>query len=56
MSFLEKNKDLFPDSYARAIQLCKNFRCDDPSSGTEIVDAAFTFAGLVRGIGTLSKK
>jgi len=55
LSFLEKNKDLFPDSYTRAIQLCEKFRCDDPDSDFELVEAAFSFAGLVRGIGTLNK-
>ncbi len=54
LAFLEKNRDLFPDSYARATRACENFKCEDPGSSVDMVDLAFTFDGIVKGIGTLS--
>lgn len=56
LAFLEKNRKIYPDSYSRAEQACKNFKCDDPKSDMNMVDLAFTLAGLVKGLGTLSHK
>ena len=55
LAFLEKNKDAYPDSYARAIRACQAFKCEDPSSTMmSMGDLAFTLNGIVKGIGSLS--
>lgn len=62
-AFLEKNKDLYPDSYKRAIDLCDINNCfdvkrDDDSvksfrRGFEQRDVASAFQGLLLGISRL---
>jgi hypothetical protein len=54
LSFLEKNKDEFPDTYARAVAACKTFKCDDRNASLNLVELSFTFKGIARGLGTLS--
>ncbi|OOO26361.1 hypothetical protein BS627_04740 [Agrobacterium salinitolerans] len=54
LSFLEKNKDLFPDTYDRAKKLCETFRCGDPEASLEMIELSYTMAGIVRGLGTMS--
>lgn len=63
LAFLEKNRDLYPDSYARAQELCKLNSCLGPqhgAQGTSSLDhalnqnnVAFTLKGLIRGISKL---
>ncbi|NRQ13490.1 hypothetical protein BHMPCIPO_00704 [Ensifer sesbaniae] len=54
LAFLEKNRDLYPDTYLRALSLCAQFSCDKPDGDAHIVDLAFTMSGLIRGLGTMS--
>lgn len=63
LAFLEKNRDLYPDAYARAQDLCKLQHCLDPQYGDKQHDSldhaynqinvASALKGLVRGISTL---
>ena len=56
LAFLEKNKDLYPDSYVRATTLVEECRCtgsEDESSGTKAIDVSYALRGLLRGIGQL---
>lgn len=55
LAFLEFNRDLLPDAYARGVALCKNFKCNDPKSSVVMVDASFTFKDLIRGIGVMAE-
>ena len=55
LSFLEKNKDLYPDTYARAVETCRTFKCDDPTASVDMIDLASTFDGIVIGMGRISK-
>lgn len=55
LSFLEKNKDLFPETYERAISMCQKFKCDDPASNVDMVELAFSFDGIIKGLGAMSK-
>ncbi len=56
LAFLEKNKDLFPDSYARAQEICRLHQClanphaGELSQNLGLVNAAAALEGLVRGI------
>jgi hypothetical protein len=63
LAFLEKNRDLYPDSYSRAQDLCKLNHCLDATYGDksrEPLDHAYNqikvasaLKGLIRGISTL---
>lgn len=63
LAFLEKNRDLYPDAYARAQYLCKLHYCLNPQYGDKQKDSldhaynqinvASALKGLVRGISTL---
>jgi len=63
LAFLEKNKDLYPDSYSRAVDICKQNNCsaaqytNDTSSGVNheynLRNVASALRGLVRGISAL---
>jgi len=53
LAFLEKNKDLYPDSYARAQIICQKNNCTPTESSSETIYIASTFEGLIKGIGTL---
>ncbi|TFV48269.1 hypothetical protein [Bradyrhizobium niftali] len=55
LAFLEKNKDLFPDTYARAQASCKAFKCDDPAADVDMVELSYSFDGIVKGMGAISK-
>jgi hypothetical protein len=54
LAFLEKNKKEYPDTYARAVEACEHFKCNDPSSNVEMVELSYTLNGLVMSLGTLS--
>lgn len=53
LSFMEENRDLYPDSYQRAIQIKENLK-DKWFSG-DVVDASFEMKGLIFGIAILNK-
>lgn len=53
LAFLEKNRDLYPDSYTRAQRLCEVNNCLSADSSTHDVNAAFALQGLLKGIGTI---
>lgn len=53
LAFLEKNKDIYPDAYERAKQLCNINNCLVLKDSTESVHLAFALDGLLKGIGTL---
>ena len=51
---MEENKDLYPDSYQRAIQIQEGIK-DKWYSG-DISDAAYEMEGLIYGIAILNKE
>jgi hypothetical protein len=63
LAFLEKNRDLYPDSYARAQELCKLNNCLGPQYGAQgsnslehdynLNNVASGLKGLIRGISKL---
>ncbi|EKN4101815.1 TPA: hypothetical protein ACPY8E_000315 [Yersinia enterocolitica] len=63
LAFLEKNKDLYPESYARALQLCESNLCLGAKEGNPKVDSlsytynqlnvAYGLHGLLIGISRL---
>ncbi|WP_145961326.1 hypothetical protein [Salinisphaera sp. LB1] len=62
LAFLEKNRDLYPDTYDRAKKLCQLHNCLGATyggNGNSIdnsynqIDAASGLEGILRGIGTL---
>jgi len=63
LAFLEKNKDLYPDSYSRAQEICKQNNCyaaqytiDSPNGLNHeynLRNVAKALHGLVQGISTL---
>ena len=53
LAFLEKNKDLYPDSYARAQQLVQECKCQLSTTSSQVVWLSGALQGLLRGIGTL---
>jgi hypothetical protein len=55
LAFLEKNKDLYPESYVRAQKLVQECQCQLNSSTTSVVPLAFALQGLLKGIGTLER-
>ena len=65
LSFLEKNKDIYPDSYNRAKELCDNndclgnkYRKNNNSSNHSLsqIDVSSALVGMLRGIGDISAK
>ncbi|MEC9361977.1 MAG: hypothetical protein VYC42_02025 [Pseudomonadota bacterium] len=55
LAFLEKNNDLFPDTYRRAIDLCAQYKCSEPQSGTDMVELAFAMDGILTGLATIDR-
>lgn len=63
LAFLEKNRDLYPDSYARAVEICKQNDCLGPQygklGGSDIAheynqrNVRYALKGLIRGISKL---
>lgn len=54
LSFMEENKDLYPDSYQRAIKIQENLK-DKWFSG-DFTDASHEMKGLIYGIAILNKE
>jgi hypothetical protein len=53
LAFLEKNRDLYPDTYARALKMCAQYKCDSPEGDSvELVTLSFTMRGLLKGLAT----
>ncbi|CAH7214784.1 conserved hypothetical protein [Vibrio chagasii] len=56
LAFLEKNQDLYPDTYKRALNMCAQYKCDSPEGDSvDMVTLSFTFSGLLKGIATQQK-
>ena len=53
LAFLEKNKDLYPDAYARAQKMCEHSNCLALSKSTDEVSLSFALQGVIRGISKL---
>lgn len=63
LAFLEKNRDLYPDTYERAQKLCEQHDCFGAKHGNKSknslehaynqMDVASAMAGILRGIGKL---
>lgn len=53
LSFLEKNKDLYPDTYQRALDMCKQYRFNEPQNGSDIVELSFAMQGILKGLATI---
>lgn len=67
LAFLEKNKEIYPDSYKRAQKICESNYCDKPQYKQESSDyssidydyntsnAAKQISGILQGISMLEK-
>ncbi|MFM1711898.1 hypothetical protein [Aeromonas salmonicida] len=65
LAFLEKNKDLYPDTYARAQMLCEKNDCFGAKYGSKQkdsldhaynqIDVASAMQGILRSIGKLER-
>ncbi|MDE1341147.1 hypothetical protein [Vibrio aestuarianus] len=56
LAFLEKNQDLYPDTYKRALNMCAQYKCDSPEGDSvDMVTLSYTFSGLLTGIATQQK-
>jgi hypothetical protein len=53
LAFLEKNKDIYPDTYQRALGLCEQYKCSEPQKGTDMVELSFAMQGILRGLATI---
>ena len=53
LAFLEQNKDLYPDTYKRAIIVYEKYKSKKPL-GSQVVDLAFEMDGLIKGIALLN--
>ena len=51
LTFLEKNKDLYPNSYKRALEICEPTNCVSDITDNQ----AYSFFGIVEGIANTSK-
>jgi len=66
LTFLEKHKELYPDSYARALKICDQNHCLESSysdkfknslhHGYSQIDVASSFDGILQGIVDMNKK
>lgn len=56
LAFLEKNNDLYPDTYARAVKMCQQYQCDKPSTNAaDMVTLTFIMQGILKGLTTTEK-
>jgi len=65
LAFLEAHKDVYPDAYARAQEICKMHHCleskygndghDSLNRGYDEIETASAMEGLIRGIAALNK-
>lgn len=58
LSFLETHKVVYPGSYERALEICKNYDCQGISEGVEGVyndsDARSKLSGIIQGIAIMA--
>ena len=54
LAFLEKNKDLYPDTYQRAITMCSQYKCDSPDGDPiKMVTLSSAMAGILTGLASV---
>ena len=56
LAFLEKNKDLYPDTYERALDMCRNYKCNEPGNQLDMVELSYAMSGLLKGLATIESK
>ncbi len=60
LAFLEKHKELYPDTYARAKAMCEQSDCTGSSQNIDhkysIIDVSFAFSGMLRGIMVINRE
>lgn len=66
LTFLEKYKDLYPDTYERALRLCEENECFKSENKKEdlgelehawsLIDVSFAMQGILRGISEINKE
>lgn len=55
LAFLEKNRDLHPDTYDRAVKMCAQYKCDSPEGDSgKMSDLSYAMSGLLTGLATMS--
>ena len=54
LSFIEINKDLYPDTYQRALKIYE--KLNNAKYSYEEVDAAYEMNGLIKGISILNEE
>jgi hypothetical protein len=54
LTFLEQNKDMYPDSYLRAIKIYESYKSRKINYSTEVVSLASEMDGLIVGISVLN--
>lgn len=55
LAFLEKNRDLYPDTYQRALKMCAQYKCDSPEGDSvSMVGLSSSMSGLLTGLATMS--
>jgi hypothetical protein len=53
LAFLEKNRDLYPDTYRRALNMCAAYKCSVPETDASMVSLSFAMHGLLKGLATI---
>lgn len=53
LAFLEKNRDLYPDTFKRAVAMCAAYRCSDPETNANMVSLSLAMQGLLKGLATI---
>jgi hypothetical protein len=60
LTFLEKHKELYPDTYERAKAMCEQSDCTGSSQNMDhkysIIDVSFAFSGMLRGIMVINRE
>ena len=56
LTFLESNKDLYPDSYERAVSLYETYKQEVNPYSNEVVDLASEIEGIIKGIAVLNSE
>lgn len=59
LTFLEAKKQQFPDTYERALEICKRYECTSPDrelqDGYNSIEAASIFESMLEGIAVMSE-
>lgn len=56
LTFLEKNKDLYPDTYKRALDMCDQYKCNEPGNNVNMVGLSSAMSGLLKGLATIESE